>query len=142
MTVVHHALGEIFATALLSLYCLTGCDTTGKFAGISKEFWARPFINERNNQHLVHSLASFGNGITSEILVQFASFVCKVYRFPRSTKKIPENEIYNLSSIRHSMFLKSNAEGDKIPPSQGAFQKHVESLLSVTYMEFCKSIFY
>ena len=24
------------------------------------------------------------------------------------------------------MFLKSNAEGDKIPPSQGAFQKHVE----------------
>ena len=98
MTVLHQALGGIFATALLSLHCLTGCDNTGKFAGISKEFWVRRFTNERNNQHLVHSLANFGNGITAEILVQFASFVCKPYRFPRSTKKIPENEIYNLRS--------------------------------------------
>ena len=126
MTVVHQALGGIFATALLSLHCLTGCDNTGKFAGISKDFLLRRFINERNNQHLVHSLASFGNGITSEILVQFASFVCKAYRFPRSTKKIPEIEIYNLRSSGFSMFLKSNAEGDKLPPSQGAFKKHVE----------------
>ena len=123
-TVLHQALGGIFATVLLSLYCPTGCDKTGKFAGISKEFWVRRFINERNNQHLVNSLASFGNGIISEILVQFASFVCEAYRFPRSTKKILENEIYNLSSTQYSMFL--NAEGDKLPPSQGAFKKHME----------------
>ena len=39
MTVLHHAVGGIFAIAHLSLHYLTGCDTTGKFAGISKEFW-------------------------------------------------------------------------------------------------------
>ena len=37
MALLHQALGGIFATALLSLHCLTGCDTTGKFAGISKD---------------------------------------------------------------------------------------------------------
>ena len=36
MTVLHQALGGIFATALLSLHCPTGCDTTGKLAGKAK----------------------------------------------------------------------------------------------------------
>ena len=58
--------------------------------------------------------------------MQFASIVCKAYRFPRSTKKILENEIYNLSSTRYSIFFKCNAEGDKLPLSLGAFKNHVE----------------
>ena len=54
MTVLHQALRGIFATALLSLHCLTRCDTAGKFAGMSNEFWVQRIINVRNYQRLVH----------------------------------------------------------------------------------------
>ena len=50
----------VLTKALLSLHSLTGCDTRGKYAGISKEFWVRHFMNEEYNQQIIQSLANFG----------------------------------------------------------------------------------
>ena len=87
-------------------------------------------MNERYNQQFIQSLTHFEKGITSEILEQFVSFVCKAYKFPRSTKKINENEIYDHSSTCYHHFLKSNAECKKLPPS----------IFPTKYMEFCSFV--
>lgn len=36
--------GSELAKCLLTLLCLTGCDTVGKFHNVSKESWARLFL--------------------------------------------------------------------------------------------------
>ena len=47
-------LGNDTSKALLTLYALTGCDTTGKFEGKSKQFWFRRFLAiDQQNTNLV-----------------------------------------------------------------------------------------
>ena len=48
---IYECLGENAVTALLALHALTGCDTTGKFAGVSKEFWTKGFLKESENEN-------------------------------------------------------------------------------------------
>ena len=53
-------LGNETPKALLSLYGLTGCDTTGKFKGKSKQFWFRRFLTiDQTNSKLKKELADF-----------------------------------------------------------------------------------
>ena len=48
-----------------------------------------------------------------------------MYRHPRITKNLP-NTVYHLSSTRYLLFRRSAAEGEKLPPSGGAFLEHTE----------------
>ena len=53
-------LGNDTSKALLALHALTGCDTTGKFEGKSKQFWFRRFLAiDQHNTNLVKGLADF-----------------------------------------------------------------------------------
>ena len=122
---LYDLMGPTVAKALLCLHVLTGCDTTGKFSGISKEFWTKQFLNETDNVRFMESMGKLENGITDDFFDVFSSFVCKAYRFPRSPLKVT-NETYDLSSIRYYLFRKSGAEGEKLPPSKGALTKHID----------------
>ena len=44
------------------------------------------------------------------------------------------DSVYDLSSIRYHLFRKSAAEGEKLPPSAGAFLMHVERAYSQDYI--------
>ena len=56
ITRIYQSLGEKLGKALLSLHSLTGCDTSGKFAGISEEFWSRRFMDEKHNEQFIQFL--------------------------------------------------------------------------------------
>ena len=58
ITAVHKFLWPVVAKALLSFHALTGCDTTGKFSGKSKEFCTKKFVQERNNVSFIGALNS------------------------------------------------------------------------------------
>ena len=73
-------LGNDTSKALLTLHALTGCDTTGKFEGKSKQFWFRRFLAiDQQNTNLVKELADFqeSNESTGEI----ESFICRGYLY-------------------------------------------------------------
>ena len=44
ISIIHGKLRDLCINVLLSLHALTGCDTTGKFQGISKELWFRHLL--------------------------------------------------------------------------------------------------
>ena len=64
-------------------------------------------------------------GVNEDILSVFANFVCGVFRHLRITKNLP-NAVYALSSTRYLLFPRSATEGEKHPPSAGAFLMHAE----------------
>ena len=45
---LYSILGPDRALVLMSFHCLTGCDTTGKFKGISKEAWTKSFLKSED----------------------------------------------------------------------------------------------
>ena len=52
-------LGNDTSKALLTLHALTGCDTTGKFEGKSKQFWFRRFLAIDQHNANVKELSDF-----------------------------------------------------------------------------------
>ena len=125
ITAISQSLGPLVCTALLSLHALTGCDTTGKFAGIEKGTWVKRFFLSKHKENFIAAMCSLETGVNDQILSEFANFVCAVYRHPRITQHLPET-LYDLSSTRYHLFQKSAAEGEKLPPSAGAFLMHAE----------------
>ena len=61
ITVLKNKLGVKASYALLSLYVITGCNTVGKFNGISKEYWFKRFFLKImiSMQNLKMSLLNF-----------------------------------------------------------------------------------
>ena len=83
ITEIHRKLGTDCCRALLSLYGITGCDTVGGFAGISKEFWFRRFLeHERDNEGLIQALCDIQQNASRSIRVQIEGLVCRAYLFP------------------------------------------------------------
>ena len=89
-------------------------------------------MDEKDNEQFIQTIVDFEKSITSEVFQHFPSFVCKAYRFPSTTKKIPKDEVFDLSSTRYHFFLRSGAEGEKLPPSKGAMKKreHIYNSIS------------
>ena len=118
-------LGNDTSKALLTLHALTGCDTTGKFEGKSKQFWFRRFLAiDQHNTNLVKELADFqeSNESTGEI----ESFICRGYLY-RSNKDA-QRKVYETAALnvtRYSLFTKKQLEGEKLPPTKNAFKYHL-----------------
>ena len=118
-------LGNETSKALLSLHGLTGCDTTGKFEGKSKQFWFRRFLTiDQNNSKLKKELADFqeSNESTDEI----ESFFCRGYLY--SSNKDAQKRVHEtaaLNTTRYSLFTKKQFEGEKLPPTKSAFEYHL-----------------
>ena len=81
---LHSVLGDVTSKALLSLHALTGCDSTGKFEGKSKQFWFKRFLTiEQNDSKLKEELVNFQTSMESPEVIE--SFVCRCYLY-RSNK--------------------------------------------------------
>ena len=74
-------LGEERASTLISFHCLTGCDTVGKFQGISKETWAKLFMTNdfRAESTLLNALSDFQTTVKDSILIELEKIVCWGY---------------------------------------------------------------
>ena len=64
VTKIAESLGATACKALLALHALTGCDTTGKFAGIGKGTWVKRFMLAKKDEDLMSMLSIFENGVT------------------------------------------------------------------------------
>ena len=79
-------------------------------------------------------MIAFQHGVNDELVTLFQSFVCKMYRFPRTDPKNIPDGIYDISSTRYFLFRKNRAEGDKLPPSIGAFRMHISRAYAQHYI--------
>ena len=136
---IHNQIGDTCASALLALHAITGCDTTGRFEGKTRQLSFRRFMKiDRTNCDLVNALATLQNSLTLDTIVIIESFICRAYLY--STKKATSHlqEEHNLSDTRFYLFTKRQLEGEKLPPTMGSLKKHLESILSVMNLDFSK----
>ena len=93
ITALMNKLGIKANYALLSLHAINGCDTVGKFNGISKEYWLKRFFeNYGNHAKFKNELVEFQTveGLTKEI----ERLICETYL--RIKKKLILERIYLL----------------------------------------------
>ena len=106
------------------LHGITGCDTVGGFAGISKEFWFRRFLeHEINNKSLIPALCDTQQNAPRSITVQIGGLVCRAYLFPRSKPNVGQS--YEIGNTRYRLLVQRKYEGEKLPPTKGALKKHL-----------------
>ena len=120
-TALMNKFGVKASYALLSLHAITGCDTVGKFNGISKECWFKRFFeNYDNHAKLKNELVELQTeeGLTEGI----ESLIRETYL--RTEKKIDSLE--NIPATRYELFRKKSYEGSKLPPTRGALQFHLK----------------
>ena len=122
-------------TGLLALHALTGSDTTGKFAGIGKGTWVKRYLLAISDERFLSAMCGFVTEITEELMTMFGIFICSVFRPSQLTKNMPA-EVFNISSTRYFLFRKSAAEGEKLPPSNGAFLMHEPIICTTSHMEY------
>ena len=102
------------------------------------------FLAERENERSLNAM----HGVSDELILMFQSFMCKMYKFPRTDPSNIPNELCDISAARYHLFRKSGAEGEKLPPSIGAFRMHVFRMHVMRHacvstelcLEFCISI--
>ena len=77
---VAKSLGEEMSMGLLSLHCVTGCDTVGKFFGKSKRTWSGRFLKlASKDRTFLNDIIHFQEIINDEIMQQLQRFLCYVY---------------------------------------------------------------
>ena len=118
-------LGNDTSKALLSLHALTGCDTTGKFEGKSKQFWFKRFLMiDQNDLKLRKELVDFQ--VSKECTEAIQSFICRCYLYRSNKDSLRRvGEIASLDSTRYTLFTKKRLEGEKLPPTKDAFGFHL-----------------
>ena len=122
ITAVHDFLGSEVASALLPFHALTGCDVARKFSGRSKDFWTGKFLEERNNKNFIDSLLKLQNCEIESVIQELTRFICRSY-CPKNTPKRITN---SLVETRYFLYKKFRSETNKLPPSPGAFIKHLK----------------
>ena len=115
---LHSVLGDDTSKAWLSLHALTGCDSTGKFEGKSKQFWFRRFLTiEQNDSKLKEELVNFQTSMESTEVIE--SFVCRCYLYRSNKDSLKKlGEAVSLSSARYTLFAKKRLEGKSCHPSK------------------------
>ena len=115
---VHSFLGAKRALALMSIHCLTGGDTTGKFKGVSKEKWAKLFlrIDFEKEGKLLDALIELQTTAHGEQKDELEKLISWGYVKHLST----------LAETRFYLYSKEKVSSDRIPPTRGAFDQHVK----------------
>ena len=113
------SLGEEMSMGLLSLHCVPGCDTVGKYFGKSKRTWTKRFLQLASKDHkFLNDIIHFQEIINDELMQQLQKFMCYVYA--------PEFGINSLPECRYRPWRKTSAECKRFPPTKGAFVQHVK----------------
>ena len=73
---VHTFLGLEVSISLLTAHIVTGCDTCGKFNGISKKGWIVLFLNLLNDKEVLEALKHFQQSSSKDTLECLAKFIC------------------------------------------------------------------
>ena len=115
---IYNHLGDKRSASLIGFHAFTGCDTTGKFAGRSKETCYKKFCSADDN--ILECLATLGDSDDlppSDVLKGLERFVCMLYD---STK------IKTVKDLRWHLYSRKQAEGENLPPSMGALIEHIK----------------
>ena len=120
ITAVSQVLDVDLSSVLMSVHCITGCDTVGKFAGKTKEKWIEEFLKLSTNSEVIKALIRFQNEDNDDTIDLLEQFICSVYN--PSTKLITRS----LRETRYALFNKNAAECEKLPPTKGSFIQHMK----------------
>ena len=95
---------------MISFHCLTGCDTVGKFQGISKETWAKLFMTNdfRAESTLLNALSDFQTTVKDSILIELEKIVCWGYE-----KREKFSQMKTLSKARVKLYTKQKVNSDR-----------------------------
>ena len=115
-------LGTNASICMMTVHVLTGCDTCGKFNGISKKTWINLFLNVRDDVELLQAFREFQEDRSKNTVEKLAKFVAWGY----IKKKKDRVDVVNLASARCYMYKQEKADCEKIPPTLGAFLKHCD----------------
>ena len=109
--ILYRALSERHASSLLGFHAFTGCDVTGKFFGISKEFSFKTFL-ESDNEILtaLENLGTLLNGTNA-----LEKFVCALYKHKNQS---------NIGNLCWYLYSHRGAEAESLPPTRSALELH------------------
>ena len=114
---VRDAMGDRISEALPGFHAFTGSDTTGKFAGKGKiKCWNTLKTASAN---VITAFCQLGKTfeLPEDVFVALEEFVCRLY--------CPRSNVVSIAMIRWQMFRKSQAEAEKLPPTQAALRNHI-----------------
>ena len=97
--------------ALVAFHCLTGCDVTSFFYGVSKKAGFKVL-----KDHYI-LLKGIGNGeLTKDKIRSCEQFICRMYR---------QNNVNSVDKLRTFLFSKSKVP-EQMPPNSDAFLFHLK----------------
>jgi len=113
---IYNNLGQKRASALLGFHALTGSDTSGRFAGRTKDWCFKTFMS--CDDEILDALAMLENenDLPSDACSQLEHFVCMLYRSKIYTK---------VNELRWLFYSNHAAEGENLPPTSGALGLHI-----------------
>lgn len=107
-------LGIAICSCLLSIHCLTGCDTTSAFYKIGKR---TAFDVLRKNIDCLEKMSKLPLLPKQEALQLAAKYVLLLY-------KNKDSNIRTLNDLRLRMAINSNKPSSELPPTDDAFYQH------------------
>lgn len=115
---IWRTLGWEKAQALPVFHAFTGADNIGKFSGISKTKWFQQYLKaDMSLTRALMKLPEEGD-LTLEVKNELAKFVCLKY-CPKGVC------ITTIPYLRWHLFCKQLAESNKLPPTLGALEEHI-----------------
>ena len=119
ITGLYSYLGPAKSACILGWHAMTGCDTTGRFAGRGKKSWWNIFLtlHDSDDEDIIQSFQDFGenSNLSCSTEAALARFVTLGYA--KGTDSLP--------AARWFLFTKKLAQGDKLPPMPNAFRQHL-----------------
>ena len=113
---IFYKLGQTRASAILGFHAFTGSDTSGRFAGRTKDWCFKVFMSCDEDIH--KALASLGDtDPTPEVRSQLERFVCLLYRSKVHT---------NVNELRWFLYSNRAAEGESLPPTTSSLDLHIQ----------------
>ena len=120
---IYNKIGVKQASAILGFHAFTGSDTSRRFAGRSKEWCFKVFLQSCDDD-ILSALGSLGIIDPSpETCSQLERFVCLLYK----------STVYTtVKDLRWFLFSNRSAEGEKLPPTLGSLTQHIQRAHYIT----------
>ena len=114
---IYDAIGPDIANSLPGFHAFTGSDTTGKFWGKGKQSCWNILTNSSSS--VVAAFKALGSRTTPPtwIFTELEEYVCRLYS-PKSTTR-------DIGKLRWHLFVRSQAEAEKLPPTKEALRLHI-----------------
>ena len=119
ITGLYSYLGPAKSACILGWHAMTGCDTTGKFAGRGKKNWWNIFLTlyDSDDEGILQGFQDFGENSKLSRSTEAALTRFVTLGYAKGTDSLP--------SARWFLFTKKLAQGDKLPPLPNTFKQHL-----------------